>query len=214
MFVASSSSVNIHERTRTLLDNQLPVLRGLRNALVATKVASRNARTPAFPDRPEDLPSAAQVAELRHDIAAADVVSPELTRDLLGSYGISFVARASATDVDAAVTAAENIGYPVVLKIASPDIAHRSDVGGVVVGIKDATELATAATQMLETVSTACPNATLAGFEIQEQVAEPSRPSQATSPTPCSAPQWPSVQAACSSSSWTTPPSGPAPPAR
>lgn len=170
VFVVSSSSVNIHERTRTLLDNQLPVLRGLRNALIATKVASRNQRQPAFPDRPADLPSAAQVAELRFAVAAVDVVSPELTRDLLGSYGISFVARASAADVDAAVTAADKIGYPVVLKIASPDIAHRSDVGGVVVGITDATELATAATQMLATVSTACPNATLAGFEIQEQV--------------------------------------------
>ena len=170
VFVASSSSVNIHERTRTLLDDQLPVLRGVRNALVAARVASRNARTPARPDRPEDLPSAVQVASLRHDIAAADLVSPDLTRDLLRSYGISFVARASATDVNAAVAAAEDIGYPVVLKIDSPDITHRSDVGGVVVGINDATELANAAVQMRETIREACPAATLTGFEIQEQV--------------------------------------------
>ncbi|MEO7625206.1 MAG: acetate--CoA ligase family protein [Nocardioides sp.] len=170
VFVASSSSVNIHERTRTLLDDQLPVLRGVRNALVATRVATRNTRHPVRPDRPADLPTPVDVEDLRSSIAAVDVISPDLTRDLLRSYGISFVARANAADVDAAVTAAEEIGYPVVLKIDSPDIAHRSDVGGVVVGISDAAELASAAAQVFETVSASCPTATLTGFEVQEQV--------------------------------------------
>ncbi len=58
------------------------------------------------------------------------------------------------------------------LKIDSPDIAHRSDVGGVVVGIGDAAELAAAATGMVATVGAACPDAALTGFEVQEQVVD------------------------------------------
>ena len=170
VFVASSSSVNIHERTRTLLDEQLPVLRGIRNALVATKVASRNLRRPVDAVRPADVPSEGEVATLRSDLSAVDVVLPGLAHDVLRRYGISFVSRASAPDIEAAVAAAERIGYPVVLKVDSPDIAHRSDVGGVVVGISSTAELVTAATQMLEKVRAACPTATLTGFEIQEQV--------------------------------------------
>lgn len=172
VFVASSSSVNIHERTRTLLDDQLPVLRGVRNALVATKAASRNTGQPVLPVRPEGVPSEAQIATTRAHLADLDLVSAEFTRDLLRSYGISFVASASASDVAEAVAAAEEIGYPVVLKIDSPDIAHRSDVGGVIVGIKDGTQLEDAATRMLTTVAEVCPGAQLTGFEVQEQVIE------------------------------------------
>src|SRR5262249_56402109 len=63
---------------------------------------------------------------------------------LLGDYGIR-AARARAADAaDAALAAAAEIGYPVVLKTAEPGVAHKSDAGGVVLGIRDAAELAAA----------------------------------------------------------------------
>lgn len=170
VFVASSSSVNIHERTRTLLDDQLPVLRGLRNALVAARVAAANTRQPEARIRPTDLPTPPQVQRLRAAVLEAPVVTNDLVRALLDEYGIWHVHRASAADAAAAVAAADTIGYPVVLKIDSADIAHRSDVGGVVVGIQTADDLAEAATQMLTAVSSACPDAKLIGFEIQELI--------------------------------------------
>jgi acyl-CoA synthetase (NDP forming) len=43
-----------------------------------------------------------------------------------------------ATSADEAVRACENVGYPAVMKVVSPDILHKSDVGGVVVGIRNA----------------------------------------------------------------------------
>ena len=64
--------------------------------------------------------------------------------DLLRDYGIPTVAARSAVTVDEALAAAAEIGYPVALKTDSPDIPHKSDVGGVRLGIADPASLAAA----------------------------------------------------------------------
>lgn len=56
---------------------------------------------------------------------------------LLRSYGIPTADFAFAANIDDAVGAAASIGYPVVMKIVAPDISHKSDIGGVRVGIQD-----------------------------------------------------------------------------
>jgi acyl-CoA synthetase (NDP forming) len=58
--------------------------------------------------------------------------------ELLADYGIPSVDALTVADADAAVAAAEALGYPVVVKTAAPGIAHKSDVGGVVLGARDA----------------------------------------------------------------------------
>ena len=63
---------------------------------------------------------------------------------------------------------AEEIGYPVVLKIVSPDIVHKSDVGGVVVGLKDAQEVRNAYEQILKNVKKHKANAKIVGILVQE----------------------------------------------
>jgi acetyl-CoA synthetase (ADP-forming) len=63
---------------------------------------------------------------------------------------------------------AEEIGYPVVLKIVSPDIVHKSDVGGVVVGLKDAQEVRNAYKQILKNVKKHKANAKIVGILVQE----------------------------------------------
>jgi acetate---CoA ligase (ADP-forming) len=60
---------------------------------------------------------------------------------LLADYGIPVVAHAAAATREEAIGAAERIGWPVALKTAAPGIAHKSDVGGVVLGLRDAAEL-------------------------------------------------------------------------
>jgi len=63
---------------------------------------------------------------------------------------------------------AEQIGYPIVLKIVSPDIIHKSDVGGVVVGLKDAQEVRNAYEQILKNVKKHKANAKIVGVLVQE----------------------------------------------
>ncbi|TSE20947.1 Succinate--CoA ligase ADP-forming subunit alpha [Tepidimonas alkaliphilus] len=70
----------------------------------------------------------------------------------------------------AAVEAAEALGYPVVLKILSPDITHKSDVGGVRLNLLDAEEVRSAAAAMLQRVAAARPQARLEGFAVQPMV--------------------------------------------
>ena len=63
---------------------------------------------------------------------------------------------------------AENIGYPVVLKIVSPNIIHKSDVGGVIVGLKTANEVKKAYRQILDNVKKHNAKAKIIGVLVQE----------------------------------------------
>jgi acyl-CoA synthetase (NDP forming) len=67
-----------------------------------------------------------------------------------------------------AVKYAETIGFPIVLKIVSPDIVHKSDVGGVIVGVKSATEVRDAYRKIMESVKKYDPKARIEGMLIQE----------------------------------------------
>lgn len=69
-----------------------------------------------------------------------------------------------------AVTLAETMGYPVVMKIASPDIMHKTDVGGVKVGVRSKEEVAEAYTSIMENSKKAVPGAKIYGVEIQKMM--------------------------------------------
>ena len=68
----------------------------------------------------------------------ADALDEAGSRALLAEAGIPFVPAHSCTDAEGAVRAADACGYPVVLKVLSPDLAHKSDVGGVRLNLRDA----------------------------------------------------------------------------
>ena len=65
-------------------------------------------------------------------------VSEAEAKRLLGLAGISSAPEGVCSTVEEAVVAAERIGYPVVLKVLSPDIVHKSEIGGVMLGVRDA----------------------------------------------------------------------------
>ena len=69
-----------------------------------------------------------------------------------------------------AVKFAEEIGYPIVLKIVSPDIIHKSDVGGVIVDLKSAKDVRNAYKQIIENVKRHKPKAKIVGLLVQEMV--------------------------------------------
>lgn len=102
-----------------------------------------------------------------------DTLTPLEAEALLAAYGVPVVRNAvAATPAEAAACAAAMTG-PFALKIRSADISHKSDVGGVVLGLADAAAVQTAAEAMLERVGLALPQARLDGFLIQPMAARP-----------------------------------------
>ncbi|MBN2360665.1 MAG: acetate--CoA ligase family protein [Deltaproteobacteria bacterium] len=90
--------------------------------------------------------------------------------ELLASYGVPTVKRSECRDQDAVVAAAKRIGFPVAMKIRSPDIVHKSDVGGVALDIKDEAALVRAYQQMMQRVAAKQPTARIEGVDIQNFV--------------------------------------------
>lgn len=92
--------------------------------------------------------------------------------DILKAYGFTLPAAKLCPSADDAVAFSDSIGYPVVMKIASPDILHKSDVGGVKVGLKSADEVRAAYETMMANVKAKKPNADIWGVNIQQMITE------------------------------------------
>jgi len=83
-------------------------------------------------------------------------------------YGIPVTRFKVAGTLEEAVKFAEGIGYPVVLKIVSPDIIHKFDVGGVVLNLKSPNEVEDSYEKILKNVKRHKPNAKIVGMLVQE----------------------------------------------
>ena len=86
------------------------------------------------------------------------------------AYGLRLPANKLAATADEAVEAANEIGYPVVLKIASPDILHKTDVGGVRVGLRNAQDVRDAFDLIVYRAQRYVPDARIWGCLVQEMV--------------------------------------------
>ena len=125
---------------------------------------------PARPDRFEpDFATARRVIETTLG-AGNSWLTPVEAGFLLAAYGLPLVANHLAGDPEQAASVAATVGFPVVLKILSPDITHKSDVGGVALNLNDAERVRQEARTMLERVKTARPRARLDGFLVQPMV--------------------------------------------
>lgn len=96
----------------------------------------------------------------------------EAIRAIFGLYGIPTVRSANVADPAEAATYARKIGGLFALKIRSPDITHKSDVGGVVLNIP-AEEMAASAEAMLAHIRRLAPRASISGFTVQEMIRRP-----------------------------------------
>lgn len=88
----------------------------------------------------------------------------------LAAAGLPFLAERMVADVEAAVVAAEEMGYPVALKVVSPDIPHKSEVGGVALDLADVSAVRTAWGIMMARVLTDAPVARILGAIISPMV--------------------------------------------
>ncbi len=90
-----------------------------------------------------------------------------LTRPLLAAYGMPVVAGEMATSAEAAAQAAQRVGFPVVMKIVSPDILHKSDVGGIRLNLGSPEAVRAAYDDMLRSIAIKLPSAHLEGVLIE-----------------------------------------------
>jgi acyl-CoA synthetase (NDP forming) len=93
--------------------------------------------------------------------------------ELLAGFGIEYVGHELATTADEAAAAARRVGFPAVLKIVSPDVVHKSDVGGVVLDVTDETAARERFAELVARVHTRAPDARLEGVLVCRQITGP-----------------------------------------
>jgi acetyltransferase len=168
----SRASVSLPEYWRRLLrDHEIPFLleyrkgfRALKSLLDYQRFIERNAAPVSPPAR-----VAVDVDKVR---GMLQDFGPALTERqgklILAEYGIPIATEALATDAEEAVRMARAIGYPVVLKIESPEIAHKTEAGGVEIDINGDAEVRAAFARIIRSASAYNSAATISGVLVQE----------------------------------------------
>ncbi|MCC6780056.1 MAG: acetate--CoA ligase family protein [Hyphomicrobiales bacterium] len=134
-----------------------PFLQGMEATIRALNglwfYAQRRGRTPAPPPP-----------------APTSDLTPATLEATLARYGITLPQSATVVSVADAVAAAERIGFPVVLKIRSSDILHKTEAGGVALDLRDRAQVEKAADRLVAGARAAHPGARIDGFLVQEMV--------------------------------------------
>jgi acetyltransferase len=171
MVVSPTGEVLSPRLLEVVADIGLPVVRGLRAGLVAARSLASWSAWDRAASPPRSLTP--ERAALKTEIAGQTGTLPAaLANKLLASYGIPLVKSAVARSRDEAMRLAPSVGYPMVVKVVSRDVPHRSDVGAVQLGIADTAGLQAALASIERNVKTALPAARIEGFELQEQLSE------------------------------------------
>lgn len=92
------------------------------------------------------------------------------SKRIIEKYGVKFAESSLVKGVEEALIAASNMGYPVVLKIVSNDISHKTDVGGVAAGISNDSELEESFRKIMGSVKRKSPKARVQGMLVQKMV--------------------------------------------
>ena len=132
---------------------------------VATR--DRLADQPSRADLAADL-AASEVGDL--DLPRGRVLTWDETEPLLDAFDVPVVDTRVATDADAAVAIAEDLGYPVVLKIDSPALPHRTDIGAVELGLDSPEAVRAAYDDVLDAALAHTDEEAIAGVLVQPMV--------------------------------------------
>ena len=170
--------VSMREGIRILMEKGVAAYQtpeqAIRSFMILVAYA-RNLKT--LYETPKDMPVRFSMdrEKLRSEFIAShfntdSVLSEDVSKILLGKYGIPSTTPYPAETPDDAVRIGEEIGYPVVMKIHSPDITHKTDVGGVALDLDDETMVRNAFDRMMTRVAVRAPQARLEGVTIQRMV--------------------------------------------
>ena len=175
--VVSMASYMYSDFTRAFREDfpHLPVLHEVDKALKAAAHVGRYgamAKSAPAPRAPHKLSDAA-TALLAQAAPASDgrrVMGEAASKQLLGAYGVGSPGEAFAGSAEAAAQAADAIGYPVVLKLVSDDVQHKSDVRGVLIGLRNGQEVREGFAGIAASLATAKPSAHFGGVLVVRQV--------------------------------------------
>jgi acetate---CoA ligase (ADP-forming) len=155
----------------------LPVLQEVDKALKAVGRAGRygalcalNAAAASDAPPPPRPDVSATLARRKFAGHGCSVLSEADSKELLRAYGIATPREQVAGSVDYAVRVATDLGFPVVLKVAAAEVQHKSDIGGVILGIKNEQELRRAHARLTQNFAKARPGATLSEVLVAQQV--------------------------------------------
>ncbi|MES9940582.1 MAG: bifunctional acetate--CoA ligase family protein/GNAT family N-acetyltransferase [Candidatus Thiodiazotropha sp. 6PLUC2] len=171
------------ENARKLFNNaRLPSFRTLENAVDAFYYLSshqKNQRlllqTPAKSSRRHVQPDA-DGARLIIESALSEqrkVLSEPESFAILGAFRINAVRNGVARSANEALILAESIGFPIAMKIFSPDISHKSDAGGIRLNINNAQAVRTNYRDLVEQVKETRPDATIQGVTVEQMYQSP-----------------------------------------
>lgn len=117
-----------------------------------------------------EIPAAVRGLLARVRAEGRRVLTETEAKQVLAAIEIPVPKEILATDTAAATAAATQIGYPVVVKISSPDITHKTEVGGVRVGLWSSAEVETAVAEMVSAARVQYPSARIDGILVSEMV--------------------------------------------
>jgi acetate---CoA ligase (ADP-forming) len=181
LFVVWGSPVGTEEAyTKTLLGSTVPTFRTFTNAVMAAKayfdyhrfVASYQSAFAKPALRPSPARAAAMPLLAPNGVRrpSGEALSEQDSKVLLEAYGIDVPKERVVDSPGGAAKAAKKIGYPVVMKIVSADIPHKSDLGLVAVGVRDEDDARRTYKRLLAAAKKAAPNANVDGVLVAELV--------------------------------------------
>ncbi len=161
---------------RTLIDSGVPAYKTPEQAIRAFMTLVAYARNlESLYETPKDIrvDFAIDRDKTRTDFLSKidrHILSEDISKGLIDAYGISSVTPYPARSANEAVKIADKIGYPVVLKIHSPDITHKSDVGGVIVDLENSAMVKQAYEKIVSGAISKLPSARIDGVTVQKMI--------------------------------------------
>jgi len=178
VFASWMGADDIEEGQRLLETNNIPVYQAPENAVNSFMLMydySRNLEI--LHETPSQIPSQfqprrAESLELINMVLEDNrtVMTEFEAKQLLANYEIPVIKNGLATSEEEAIAMAEEIGYPLVMKIASPDILHKTDVGGVILNILNKKEAETAYNKIMSSATKKVPDADIRGVFVEQMM--------------------------------------------
>jgi acetyltransferase len=173
--VALMGEKMIQEAVEHFRAAKVPEYRFPERAAAALAILSRRAEFLQTAQTAPERPCPAAASKAQQILAEADTqpgafLPTAVCQQLLTAYDIPVPGSGVATTAEEAVELARQVGLPVALKIASADVPHKSDVGGVVLNVPTETAVAAAFSQMMMDVQRAAPQAKLDGVLVQPMI--------------------------------------------
>ena len=165
----NNASTGFHPEIKRILDEGgVAILQGTREGLKAIANAVRFGSY-KLPDEP--VADKAAFPELPAHTGKA--MTEYQSKQLLKKYGVPCTREVLCADVEDCVRAADEIGYPVVMKVMSPQIMHKTEAKVIAVGMKDADAIRANYDRLMDNAKAFAPNAQIDGMLIQEMAGKP-----------------------------------------